>query len=139
MSAARARDTETAVVRLTRRPQFLFVAKGRAERRKCVLVQARARGEGEAIGVGFTATKKIGGAVVRNRAKRRLREVARRLLPQLGQPGHDYVFIARRDTAEAPWQRLLDDVESALVSLADRKPAEPSPHHPAQPRPDREP
>lgn len=139
MSATGLSDKQTAVVRLTRRPQFLFVAKGRSERRKCVLVQARARGQGEAIGVGFTATKKIGGAVVRNRAKRRLREVARRLLPKLGLPGHDYVFIARRDTAEAPWQRLLDDVQSALVSLADRKPAEPSPPHPAQPRPYREP
>jgi len=46
------------------------------------------------IGVGFTATKKIGNAVTRNRAKRRLREVARALLPELGRPGHDYVLIA---------------------------------------------
>ncbi len=67
---------------------------------------------------GFTATKKVGGAVVRNRAKRRLREAARRLLPTLGRPGMDYVFIARAQTAAAPWGSLLDDVEKALIRLA---------------------
>jgi len=70
------------------------------------------------IGVGFTATKRIGGAVVRNRAKRRLREAARLLLPGHGRAGHDYVFIARQGAAERPWPRLLDDVKSALIRLA---------------------
>ena len=65
-----------------------------------------------------SATKKIGNAVVRNRAKRRLREAARKLLPLHGVPGADYVFIARMDTATIGWQRLLDDMESALISLA---------------------
>lgn len=68
--------------------------------------------------VGFTATRKIGGAVVRNRCKRRLREAARRLLPLHGQPGHDYVFVARASLVTRPWDRLLDDVKNALISLA---------------------
>ncbi len=109
------------VVRLSRRPQFLFARNGITERRKSLLVQARHRA-GDAplkhIGEGFTATKKIGNAVIRNKCKRRLREASRQLLPGLGQPGWDYVFIARNVTADIAWQRLLDDMESALISLA---------------------
>jgi ribonuclease P protein component len=87
-----------------------------------VVVQALARQDPRTsatlIRVGFTATRKIGGAVVRNRAKRRLREAARRLLPEYGHPGVDYVFVARSGTPDRPWDRLLDDMKSALISLA---------------------
>ena len=68
-------------------------------------------------GAGFTATKKIGNAVIRNRAKRRLREAARLLLPLHGLPGNDYVFIARFATPDQEWRYLLDDVRKALVKL----------------------
>ena len=97
------------------------MAKGTVSARGGVLIQGLPRtGEDPrpTIGVGFTATKKLGGAVVRNRAKRRLREAARVLLPQLGKPGHDYVLIARGGALTRPWLRLLDDVKSALISLA---------------------
>lgn len=123
--------------RLKKRWQFLAVAKGRSLARGAVLIQVMPRG-GEAdpsvIGLGFTATKRIGGAVVRNRAKRRLREAARMLAPLHGQPGHDYVMIARASITTRAWARLLDDVKSALISLA----APPSPEtgddpsHPAR-------
>ena len=69
---------------------------------------------------GFTATRKIGDAVVRNRAKRRLREAVRLLLPLHGRAGTDYVFIARAATPERAWPALLDDVETALISLTRR-------------------
>ncbi len=83
------------------------------------MVQARANADaGPGCRFGVTATKKIGGAVIRNRAKRRLRAAARALLPVLGRPGVDYVFIARAATPTCAWERLLDDVKSALVSLA---------------------
>ena len=104
--------------RLKKREQFLACAKGPSCARGAVAIQALPQPGSPAIGVGFTATRKIGGAVVRNRAKRRLREAARLLLPDLGRPGHDYVFIARQGAAERPWPRLLDDVKSALIRLA---------------------
>lgn len=107
--------------RLKKRREFTFARDGVTERRKSLVIQARARpGEtpGDHVGEGFTATKKVGGAVQRNRAKRRLREASRRLLPRFGRPGWDYVLIAREATLEVGWSRLLDDMESALISLA---------------------
>ncbi len=129
------------VERLRVRRAFLFVAKGYAERRRSVVVQARPRLSLQVdsvtnppsqnnintpantlispkiAGAGFTATKKIGGAVVRNRAKRRLREASSQLMYKHALADVDYVFIARRDTATRQWDGLLDDVESALLSL----------------------
>jgi ribonuclease P protein component len=64
--------------------------------------------------VGFTATKKIGGAVVRNRAKRRLRAAAREVLPLYARERHDYVLIARSATATRTYAALVDDLVSAL-------------------------
>ena len=115
---AKSKASESGVVRLKTRPQFLFVRAGKSERRKSLVVQARPRNGSDTIGAGFTATKKIGNAVIRNRAKRRLKEASRQLLPLHGVAGADYVFIARMDTATIGWQRLLDDMESALISLA---------------------
>jgi len=109
------------VERLRVRREFLFVAEGYSERKRILVVQGRRRQTPRPVaGEGFTTTKKIGNSVVRNRSRRRLREAARALLPQLGVAGADYVFIARQETATAPWPRLLDDMEMALISLRRR-------------------
>jgi ribonuclease P protein component len=116
--------TETAapapvITRLKNRPDFLAAAKALNCARGAVVAQARHRADGSnLIRIGFTATKRIGGAVVRNRAKRRLREAARLLAPLHARDGCDYVFIARGGTVSRPWAPLLDDMKSALIRLA---------------------
>ena len=112
-------DAGTSLERLKKRSEFLACAQAPSSAKGAVVIQARPRGDDDPkVRVGFTATKRIGGAVERNRAKRRMREAARLILPELGRPGVDYVFIARGGMITRPWARLLDDVKSALVRLA---------------------
>ena len=112
-------DAVPTIDRLTKRSEFLACARAPSTAKGAVVVQARPRAdETRHIGVGFTATKRIGGAVERNRAKRRMREAARAVLPEFAAPGVDYVIIARGGVLTRPWARLLDDVKSALIRLA---------------------
>lgn len=116
--------------RLKRRPDFLKVA---AAREKSVtpglILQARRRpkagppaagkpDEDEVeIRVGFTVSRKVGNAVERNRARRRLRAVAQDILPDHGRTGTDYVLIGRRGTLERPYAALSEDLRKALRRL----------------------
>ena len=67
--------------------------------------------------VGYTVTRKVGNAVVRNKAKRRLRAVARDVLGDHGRPGFDYVLIGRRTTNTRPYGNLVADLRSALSQV----------------------
>ena len=69
--------------------------------------------------VGFTVTKKIGGAVIRNRMKRRFRALARDLVPTTGIAGADHVMIGRSGGVERDYQLLRGDLASALERLRD--------------------
>jgi ribonuclease P protein component len=107
---------------LKTRADFLRVAavRGRAVRPGFVLQAATrsARPDGGAeVRVGFTASRKVGNAVLRNRAKRRLRAAAAAVLSRLGRPGTDYVLVARGETASRPYAELLADLESAVRQL----------------------
>jgi ribonuclease P protein component len=80
-----------------------------------LVLQARRRDDqGGALRVGFTASRKVGGAAVRNRAKRRLRVAAEQVIATHGKCGYDYVLIARSGTAGRPFPALLKDLEAAL-------------------------
>ena len=82
----------------------------------CPVRKAEAAGPAE-IGIGLTASKKVGNAVARNRARRRLRALATGDLRQLAKPGADYVLIARRTTLTRTWPDLQRDLYQALKRL----------------------
>ena len=103
--------------RLRKRAEFLAVAgKGRKLARGCLLVQALGPA-GEASRLGFTATKKLGNAVVRNRAKRRMRAAARLELAENPPMGFDLVLIARESIREKSFTGLRADLRDALDKL----------------------
>jgi ribonuclease P protein component len=81
-----------------------------------LLVRDRADGD-PVIRVGYTVTKKIGGAVVRNRMKRRLRALARELLPERGVPGADHVLIGRAGGVERDFALLRGELVKALSKI----------------------
>ncbi len=127
-----------AIRKLRKRAEFLFVRAGAKAVRPALIVEARRREADGPIGVGFTASAKVGNAVIRNRARRRLREAARRLLPVHGLPGVDYVIVARQGAPDADWAGLLDDLQNALIRLAadlNRAPARPTTRPARTPRP----
>jgi ribonuclease P protein component len=111
-----------ALVRLTRRAEFLHVA---ASKRKWVapgliLQVARREAADEAampLRIGYTASRRVGGAVVRNRARRRLRAAVAALMPLHAAASHDYVLVARAETVRRPFAELVRDLEAGLKRL----------------------
>jgi ribonuclease P protein component len=120
-----------AIRRLKTRPEFLRVAASRRKRVAPGLVLQVLRRRTppgtevedsnaiRVIRVGFTASRKVGNAVARNRARRRLRAVAGEVLPVMGQAGHDYVLIARAATAARPYPALVEDLKQAMAGLGE--------------------
>lgn len=110
--------------RLTRRAEFLrAAARGRRFAAPGLVLQMVAHAEPGPEGaeapfrVGFTVSKKVGNAVKRNRARRRLKAAAAQVLPRAGLPGRDYVVIGRQATLTRPFALLCADLETALAKV----------------------
>ncbi|WP_299303924.1 ribonuclease P protein component [uncultured Litoreibacter sp.] len=104
---------------LRNRSDFLRAAKADRTGQPAFLLQAHNRKDDDPkIRVGYTCSKKVGDAVTRNRAKRRLREVARAVLPSLGHAGYDYVLVGRPSaTVDRNFAQMTDDLRRALSKL----------------------
>lgn len=110
-------------MRLRHRREFLAAAKGQRVPRDAFLLQCVGRPEPEragVVGIGLTVTKKIGNAVVRNRARRRLREALRLTLPGPACAAHDYVVLARPPALTRPFAQLRDELAAALAQVRRR-------------------
>jgi ribonuclease P protein component len=109
--------------RLRQRADFLAVANGARVSSAAFALQSRARSDQGPIRVGFTVTKKNGTATERNRIRRRLREVVKRLDVISMRPHHDYVLVGRREALSRDFAVMLDDLNGALGRLD--RPAKP--------------
>ena len=109
------------LITLKQRADFLRAKEGRRQVLSGLVVEACRSPEHAAQNgvarVGITATRRLGGAVVRNRAKRRLRALAARVLPLSAREGHDYVLIARTGTLSRRFSELEQDLAAALAGL----------------------
>jgi ribonuclease P protein component len=119
------RTSEAAVTRLKRRCEFVAVAAtGRRWVTPAFVLQVgpRATDLDVAIGLGFTASRRVGNAVARNRARRRLVEAARKVLPGAAEPGYNYVLVARPVVLTCPFDRLLSDLTLAFARVTRQVP-----------------
>ena len=103
--------------RLRQRADFLAVANGARANFGAFTVQSRRRDDQGPIRVGFTVTKKNGTATERNRIRRRLRELVKRLDVITMRPHHDYVLVGRRDALTRDFAAMLEDLRSAMRRL----------------------
>jgi ribonuclease P protein component len=110
--------------RLKRRTDFRAAAAGARAPARAFVLQARVRADREGVvRVGFTVSRQVGNAVVRNRVRRRLREIVRLTGDSALAAGHDYVLIGRRPAIAAPFAEMMQEFDTALrrISAAENK------------------
>jgi ribonuclease P protein component len=109
--------------RLRQRADFLAVANGTRANGTAFVLQARARADDGPVRIGFTVTKKNGNAPQRNRIRRRLRDLVKRLDAISMRPHHDYVLVGRRAALDRDFATMLEDLRSALRRLDRQAPS----------------
>ncbi len=121
--------------RLLRRSEFLAAAKAPSAAATAVVVQALLRTDGKAFRVGYTCTKKLGNAVIRNRIRRRMREAAKQVLPEIARFQTDYVLIGRMGAENRPFEDLRKDIISAVSRVHSGEGQKPFRRHKDKSRP----
>jgi len=120
-----ARDDKARFKRLTRRAEFQRAARGKRAQDQAFTLQACRRAAPDAVTgarIGFTVTKKVGNAVVRNRIRRRLREAIKRVSPDAALADHDYVVMAREAALRAEFAALVETLGRAFAEIRRAKP-----------------
>ena len=111
------KELEFILGKITKRSDYVKAARGRYIKTSSLFLQKVKRDDKKIPRYGVTASKKIGIAVERNRAKRRIRHAIKEVLPKYGKNGYDYIVVATIKTNKVSWKTILNDLEKAFREI----------------------
>ena len=111
------KELEFILGKITKRSDYVKDSRGRYIKTPSLFLQKVKRDDKKIPRYGITASKKIGKAVERNRAKRRIRHAIKEVLPKYGKNGYDYVVVATIKTNKVSWKTVLNDLEKAFREI----------------------
>ena len=111
------KELEFILGKITKRSDYVKASKGQYIKTSSLFLQKVIRNDKKSPRYGVTASKKIGIAVERNRAKRRIRHAIKEVLPKYGKNGYDYVVVATVKTNKVSWKTVLNDLEKAFREI----------------------
>ena len=111
------KELEFILGKITKRSDYVKASKGQYIKTSSLFLQKVIRNDKKSPRYGVTASKKIGIAVERNRAKRRIRHAIKEVLPKYGKNGYDYVVVARIKINKVSWKTILNDLERAFREI----------------------
>ena len=111
------KELEFILGKITKRSDYVKASRGQYIKTSSLFLQKVKRDDKKIPRYGITASKKIGIAVERNRAKRRIRHAIKEVLPKYGKNGYDYVVVATIKTNKVSWKTVLNDLEKAFREI----------------------
>ena len=111
------KELEFILGKITKRSDYVKASRGRYIKTSSLFLQKVKRDDKKIPRYGITASKKIGMAVERNRAKRRIRHAIKEVLPKYGKNGYDYIVVATIKTNKVSWKTILNDLEKAFREI----------------------